>query len=116
MEHANIRSTSIYKLPALVPERVLRILETVFKTGMILCGKKLFCLPSHLCQSTRLHAPKCAKLHSVKFLVGEHAKSGAVSNECRYPCSKTRVLEELQHSPLFAQIQILYMFFLYLTA
>jgi hypothetical protein len=102
VEHANIRSAC--KLQALVPERVLRILETVFETGVLFCKKKLFCWPSHLYQSTRLHAPKCGKLPPVKFLVGEHAKNGAVSNERCYPCSKARVLAELKHSPLFAQI------------
>jgi hypothetical protein len=102
MQHANIRST--YKLQALVPERVLRILETVFKTGLLLGSKKLFCRPSHLYQSMSLHAPNCGKLPTVKFLVDEHADNGAVPRERRCPCSKARVLAELQHSPLFAQI------------
>jgi len=114
MEHASIRST--YKLQALVPERVLRIVETVFKTGVLLCGKKLFCRPLHLYQSTRLHAPKCGKLPPVKFLVGEHVKNGAVSNERRYPCSKARVLAELQQYPLLRRYEVLCMFFLFLTA
>ena len=47
---------------------------------------------------------KLWKTTAVKFLVGEHAKNGAVTNERRYPCSQARVLAELQHSPLFAQI------------
>lgn len=93
-----------------------RILETVFKPEVPSGSKKLFCRPSHLHQSTRLHAPKCGKLPPVKLLVGEYAKNGAVSNERRYQRSKARVLAELQHSPLFAQIRTMCMFFLYLTA
>jgi len=114
MQHASIRSR--YKLQALVPEPVLRIIETVLKTGLLLCSKKLLCPPSHLYQSTRLHAPNYGELPTVNFLVGEHAENGAVCNERSYPFSKARVIAELQHSPLFAQIRILYMFLLYLTA
>lgn len=46
VENASIHRS--YKLPALVSECVLRILEAVFKSEVLLGRKKLFWRPSHL--------------------------------------------------------------------
>jgi hypothetical protein len=87
VEHASIHRS--YKLPALVSECVLRILEAVFKSGVPLGSKKVFWRPSHLQVDASARA-KVWKTASCEVFVSEHTKNGAVSNERRYQCLKAK--------------------------